>query len=161
MDDLMAFTESVDDKFGGRDVPHFLVGHSMGGFLATKLSIEAPDRFTGMSLFTPFFDLYDQSIIKAMPIAKVLNWVIPVYPLHIRPKYLVVPKWAEHFDKDPLYQGDYSCVQNLLQFETMQDEVKNCSTKVQTPFRITLAGLENIVCNKAAKKFFTDAESNP
>ena len=55
MDDLLAFTGEVDEKFGGKDVPHFLIGQSLGGFLAASLAAEAPERFAGMSLLVPFF----------------------------------------------------------------------------------------------------------
>ena len=70
--------EKIDEEVGGREVPHFLIGHSLGGFLSASLSVEAPDRFAGMSLITPFLGVYDEAVFKkVIPIARMLNWVIP------------------------------------------------------------------------------------
>ena len=114
MEDLLEFTEKVDEKFGGQNVPHFLVGQSMGGFLATSLAIEAPERFTGMTLLVPFFGLYNQDIIdKALPIAKMLNWIRPVHQLKLLQSG-PCPKHFEHWREDPLELGAYICPHNLL-----------------------------------------------
>ena len=39
MDDLLTFVDKVDERYGGKDVPHFLVGQSMGGHIATMLAV--------------------------------------------------------------------------------------------------------------------------
>ena len=31
IDDTVAFTEKINEKFGGPNVPHFTIGNSMGG----------------------------------------------------------------------------------------------------------------------------------
>ena len=70
----------MNDRYGGKDVPHFLVGQSMGGFLTAALASEAPEKFAGISLLVPFFGLYDDKPIKgALPIAKMLNLFMPSY----------------------------------------------------------------------------------
>ena len=113
MDDLNEFTEKVDKQFGGKDVPHFLVGQSMGGYLSARLSVELPDRFAGMSLLVPFLGLYDDTMFrKAIPFAKALNWVRPAHPLKLMKHQGL--KWMEHWQKDPLEQGAYVCPHNLL-----------------------------------------------
>jgi len=42
-DDQFTLTELYNDKFDGKDVPKFLVGHSMGGFISTNMVAERPD----------------------------------------------------------------------------------------------------------------------
>ena len=39
-DDLFSFADAIDAKFGGKSVPHFLVGHAFGGYLSTCMAIE-------------------------------------------------------------------------------------------------------------------------
>ena len=97
MDDLNEFTEKIDTQFGGKDVPHFLVGQSMGGFLSARLSVEIPERFAGMSLLVPFFGLYDDTLFrKAIPFAKALNWVRPAHPLKLMQNKKPA-KWMMHW----------------------------------------------------------------
>lgn len=69
-----------DEKYDGKDIPKFLVGHSMGGFISTTMVAERPDQYYGMSLVAPFFKLYDPSmILKFVPVAKIIKNFIPNY----------------------------------------------------------------------------------
>ena len=77
---MLSFIDKVDERYGGKDVPHFLVGQSMGGFLSAALAVEAPEKFAGISLLVPLFDFYDDTAIqKALPMAKMLNMFMPAY----------------------------------------------------------------------------------
>jgi len=44
-DDILAFTQKVNEKFGGADVPHFTIGHSLGGTIQLMIAAEAPELF--------------------------------------------------------------------------------------------------------------------
>ena len=87
----------------------------MGGFLSTRLTVESPDQFAGMSLLTPFFGLYDEKEFKRfLPLAKVFNKVCPDKLVRIRPPRVQVPHWAKHFDQDPLFLGSKGCAHNAV-----------------------------------------------
>ena len=81
-DDILAFTQKINDKFGGGDVPHFTIGHSLGGTIQLLIAAEAPELFAGMTLIAPFVALNKQKqelFDKLRPMAKVLNWIMPTY----------------------------------------------------------------------------------
>lgn len=55
--DLLEHTRLVNEKFGGKDVPHFLVGHSLGGQLSLWMAAQNPNLFNGISLWAPYIGL--------------------------------------------------------------------------------------------------------
>ena len=82
----MAFTYKVNEKFGEPDLPHFSIGHSLGGAIQFLVAAEDPNNFKGMSLLAPFMALAPetQSLMnKLMLIAKLLNMVAPAYQLNL------------------------------------------------------------------------------
>lgn len=67
--------------------------------------------------------------------------------------------WYKNWAVDPLYQGDYLSVHNLLnQEKAMKDFELNVAPKVKTPFLMILAGKEILVDNQASKNFFETCE---
>ena len=44
-DDILEYTMKVNEKFGGADVPHFTIGHSLGGTIQLMIAAEAPELF--------------------------------------------------------------------------------------------------------------------
>lgn len=96
--DLDDYTAKIDSKYGGADVPHFLVGHSLGGLLSASLCAAVPDRFAGMSLVAPFFGLSEiqqAQFDKLKPLAKVFNWVMPTKKMTFSSQE--VPAWYAHW----------------------------------------------------------------
>lgn len=59
-DDILEFSRRVDEKFGGADVPHFTIGHSLGGCLQLLAAAEDPDMYQGMTLIAPFISVSAQ-----------------------------------------------------------------------------------------------------
>jgi len=45
MNDHLEYFAKVKSKFGGKDVPQFMLGHSLGGLISLKLSIPARNDF--------------------------------------------------------------------------------------------------------------------
>ena len=86
-DDILTFSEQIEQKFGGKDVPLFTIGHSLGGALALFAAAERPDLFAGMTLLTPFIAMADKNqrkLDKLKPMAKVLSYFAPTYQLSMK-----------------------------------------------------------------------------
>lgn len=56
-DDILNYTQKVNEKFGAPDLPHFSIGHSLGGAISLVIMAEAPENFKGCVLLTPFVAL--------------------------------------------------------------------------------------------------------
>lgn len=114
-DDILLFTEKVNEKFGGKDVPHFTIGHSLGGALQIYAACEQPDLFAGMTLITPFISMaakQQEQFDSLKPLAKLLGYCAPSYQLST--KEANPPKWTEHWRQDPNAIIDKTCVQSVL-----------------------------------------------
>ena len=112
-DDLLGFTERVNEKFGGADVPHFLIGHSLGGALSIVMAAERPDLFAGMSLLTPFIQMapkQKEAFDSMKPIAKLFGYFAPTYRLNVKSPDSDSKRWLEHWRADPMDQEGKACV---------------------------------------------------
>ena len=55
VDDLKNHVDLVDETFGGKQVPRFIIGYSLGGFLTLKLNAIMQERyFSRIALLAPF-----------------------------------------------------------------------------------------------------------
>ena len=102
---MLAFTEKVGSKFGGPEVPIFLLGHSLGGGISMIASCGEPSLYKGMTMVAPFFDLYKgqkEKFKKLKPLASLLNLVIPTWriPFNADP-----PQFMKHWYDDPIDRG--------------------------------------------------------
>ena len=101
-DDILEYTELVNQKFGGKDVPHFMVGHSLGGAICMFAAAERPELFSGMTLVAPFVKMTAKNqatLDKLKPMASLLNHFAPTFKLDsglAKP-----PSWLEHWRLDP------------------------------------------------------------
>lgn len=50
----LRYFDLIDEKFGGKKVPKFTLGVSMGGLVSLKCSIEKPEFFKGQGLVVPY-----------------------------------------------------------------------------------------------------------
>lgn len=117
-DDLLGFTERVNVKFGGADVPHFMIGHSLGGAISICMAAERPDLFAGMTLLTPFIQMapkQKEALDSMKLVAKLLSYFAPTYQLNVsnRPNK-DTPRWLEHWRADPMEQTGKACVKSIL-----------------------------------------------
>lgn len=65
IEDQLKFYDSINDKFGGKDVPKLQLGYSLGGLASVKLSILRPSFFQGQGLITPYFELLNRDVIDS------------------------------------------------------------------------------------------------
>ncbi|GFR47645.1 hypothetical protein Agub_g9387, partial [Astrephomene gubernaculifera] len=82
VDNLVLLADYVRDCGGSafpRGLPYFLMGHSMGGLVATLASVQQPDRFAGLVLLAPMLSLEHVSRRNSglRPVIKVVSAVAP------------------------------------------------------------------------------------
>ena len=68
-------------------MPHFTIGHSLGGCLQLLTAAEEPDLFQGMTLITPFIELAPQErekLDKLKPMARIVNMFMPAYQIKMK-----------------------------------------------------------------------------
>lgn len=64
IEDYFNFFDKIYSKYGGKDVPKYLIGYSLGGLMSTHFATLRPDYFTAMSLLAPYFRLYDEAMFE-------------------------------------------------------------------------------------------------
>ena len=80
VDDTLAFTEKINEKFGGPDVPHFSIGNSMGGAVQVMISSQQPDLFKGMVLTVPYIGIdpkQQAELDRVAPLARFIKYFMP------------------------------------------------------------------------------------
>ena len=68
-------------------MPHFTIGHSLGGCLQLLTAAEEPDLFQGMTLITPFIEVAPQvreKLDKLKPMARIVNMFMPAYQIKMK-----------------------------------------------------------------------------
>ena len=155
-EDMLYFTEKIDEKFGGKDVPHFLVGHSLGGLISLMLSTQAPERFQGMTLYAPFMKLgfeQQQQFNKLKPYAKILNMIAPTWKLPFSSKEM--PSHLQHWRDDPRDKGAQICAQNVIATDKAIMRLhKEILPNVNTPFLLITGGRDTVICNETIQRFY-------
>ena len=115
-DDILTYTSQINEKFGGKDVPHFSIGNSLGGTIQLMISSEAPETFKGMTLIVPFTGLGQkakETFGKLRTFAKVANIFAPTYQIKLdKPKD---QPWLDNFRNDPISESYKVCAHNLLE----------------------------------------------
>jgi len=86
-DDLIKFSKEYLERYGGGEggTPVFMMGHSMGGLLATFVEAQKQIAFSGVCLVNPYFKLRDEETFKKLKgMLGMLGKVSPLqqFPLH-------------------------------------------------------------------------------
>ena len=101
VNDFGQFCELLRDDLGG-DVPVFVVGSSLGGFVATKTMMESPKAANGLVTLAPMLSLdalSNRPINRVLiPIGDVLSALVPTVPIvktHRNVKFPLTQKEVE------------------------------------------------------------------
>ena len=107
--DSKAFIKQVNDLYPLQTLPRFLLGLSMGGMTAYRLSQESPQLYRGAILMAPaILNLYD-SLAKG--VVKFAGSLFPKWNL-LKQKFGIGtknPKVSEDYQKDDLYYKGEMC----------------------------------------------------
>mmetsp|Transcript_52659 Transcript_52659/g.118626 ORF Transcript_52659/g.118626 Transcript_52659/m.118626 type:complete len:329 (+) Transcript_52659:67-1053(+) len=125
-------------------VPLFVVAISMGGATAVRMVQKMPELFSGVAFLAPMLSLEEvkKELIGCcirnghlMPIADLLDWIIPTFPLAKPAKNTMHPLSQKEVDEDPLsYQGNVR-VRVANAFRKVTDSFMSGSLRdVCTPF---------------------------
>lgn len=82
IEDQLRYYDAVDAKFGGKDVSRFMLSHSLGALLSTKISFVREKWFKGMGLMTPSYRIAHLDMIsKFIPVARMMHKLTPATKL--------------------------------------------------------------------------------
>ncbi|TNV77717.1 hypothetical protein FGO68_gene14245 [Halteria grandinella] len=153
--DILAHIDLVDAKFGGPDVPKFIIGYSLGGLQTTQLALRRPDFFKGIGLLAPCYGFleYLQPQFDALADKARAQTTEEIYEL---PNMITLPpRQSLHFMLDPLGQGIKMPAQNVL---TLKDAPARLTTEliasVTSPVILVIGGNEGFVSNKRTVEMF-------
>jgi alpha-beta hydrolase superfamily lysophospholipase len=126
--------------------PQFLVGHSFGGLIATKLILSRPDAVRGLVLSSPFFRLRLE-----VPAVKVLaaRAASAIYPKLSLPSGLKGedvtrdPELARLYDADPLNLKN-ATARWFTESERAQSEVLARAAEVRLPTLAVIGGADRV-----------------
>ena len=113
--DALTFAEKVNDKFGGAGVPHFCIGHSLGGAINFMALNKAPQTFDAAAFVAPFTELGPaiKPLMSRMYYpAKLMMSIAPTYR-HKMPEPEVEP-WFDIWYIDPLTEFFYIDAKYML-----------------------------------------------
>lgn len=158
-EDVSKFHDAIDAKFGGKDVPKFQLGMSLGGISSVKLSVARPNFYKGMGLLVPYFKLANQEEVdRQMGIIKLINRFWPTFSAPIpaaQRKAMMASQFLREINNDPLVENKKIPIRNLVVNEQSLKRFREKEAdNVTTPFIMILGGRDQIVDNRAAKEFF-------
>lgn len=162
--DLLSYVSAVDEELQlrNRDIPIFLLGHSMGGTVCILTARDNPDLFAGMVLCSaasePPASMFGLKGRIQYALSGITSRLVPKMEL------LALPK-APDEDMEKLFEADPLNCQEMLrarvgrEFIDAYTDINNNVAKVETPF-LTVSGEHDTLVNpEAAKRFYEGARS--
>ncbi|MDY6906048.1 MAG: alpha/beta hydrolase [Thermodesulfobacteriota bacterium] len=160
VDDLKQFKDTVIDK-EMHGVPVFLLGHSMGGLIATQYALTHPDAFDGLILSAPAFMLARPMPAVQAGIVKILSAMIPrvTMPNRLNPADLssdtaVVAAYIN----DPLVHERVS-MKWLVEFTATAEACLSQTARLTLPLLIIHGKGDRIVAVKGSEIAYQNAQS--
>ena len=134
----------IDLKYGGKNVPKYLLSHSVGALQATHMATMRPGFFKAMSMMAPYYTLYNEYLFEKYRFAATLvDKIYPSYRMVPFPTKSRPPDHIMHFLIDPLCFSRGRCPVRYLVFsDKLRADLinNNVHSKLNTPFLILLGG---------------------
>jgi len=157
VDDIIHHSMELKEKY--KELPIYIIGHSMGGMIALRSVLRHPGYFSGMILNGPLvipgpqigpIDLRSTPIrtFVSKTVLQLLSWIIPEVPLG-RPNLRVITRDEQaqrQLERDPLRWTGGCKVMLLLAFVYCLDDNINQLTDVRTPFLLVHGEMDRL-CN--------------
>jgi alpha-beta hydrolase superfamily lysophospholipase len=159
LDDLDAFMHLVGEQSaGGRP---FLLGHSMGGLVATLYTIDHQPTVAGLILSGPAFKIDNGASPLLLAAARWLSAVAPILPVQALDPTLVSrdPQVVDAYRSDPLvYQGK---LRARLGYEFVQatHSARTHAFRLTLPLLIALGDADRIAYPQGGQEVFDAARS--
>ncbi|TNV76998.1 hypothetical protein FGO68_gene15358 [Halteria grandinella] len=153
--DILAHIDKVDEVYGGKDVPKFIMGYSFGGLKSAKINTIRPGYFKGLALLAPYFGFSSKNSDKVAILAKQVAETDPTQKFPTPPIKPLPPDHVMHFILDPITEGVQICANNVWELNQAPKRLtQEMIQKIQTPVIMILGGKEQVVQNKFAMDFF-------
>jgi alpha-beta hydrolase superfamily lysophospholipase len=157
--DLYQLVAGASQKAGGR--PPFLLGHSMGGTIATSFALEWPETLAGLILSSPLASL-PQLKPPARVVVAVLSRVAPALGVSkVDPS--LVSRDAEQvkaYETDPLVLHSKLPVRTIGELRKATKRFPKRASELKLPLLIMSAGSDRIVAPSGAKMLYDRASSD-
>jgi alpha-beta hydrolase superfamily lysophospholipase len=138
-----------------------LFGHSLGGLISASVAAEAPARFAGLAMTSPFFGL-------ARPVPKAKVWagrimsrILPTFsqPSGLKGSDLTHDvDLAARYDQDPLHFSHVT-VRWFAEMEDAQTELLTSAPRLNLPMFCLAAGDDRVASTPATQRLFALAAS--
>ena len=159
LDDLEQVLESVREKQSGK---LFLMGHSMGGTVATLYTIRKKPDIAGLVLSAPALKPGDDITGFIILVARLLSKVVPKMPLQKLDNKSISrdPEVVKDYDEDPLnYRGGVRARIGAEMLRVM-DEIKKRRGELSLPLFVFHGDSDKMISPPASQEFFDAAGSS-
>jgi alpha-beta hydrolase superfamily lysophospholipase len=156
--DLYQLVAGATQKTGGR--PPFLLGHSMGGMIATAFALEWPEQLAGLILSSPLASL-PQVKPPMTVVIRVLSLVAPrlrvtkVDPSRVSRD----PEQVKAYEADPLVLHVGLPARTVGEFVATARSFRRRASELKLPLLIMSAGSDLIVAPSGARMLYDQASS--
>lgn len=154
VEDLDAAIKKAQKKTGVKKVT--LIGHSMGGLIASCYAASHPQNLTDAVLSSPFFALSVKVPYWKVQVGKIMSSLIPWFSL----KSTLDPKCLTHdqaivrtFQEDPLI-FHHVTARWFEQLTGFREEALKLASQIQTPLLLQLSGEDYVVDFETSKQWF-------
>jgi lysophospholipase len=162
LDDLNAILGELErhDRWPAGTKP-VLFGHSLGGLISASVAAEAPERFAGLAMTSPFFGL-----ARAVPKVKawagrVMSRILPTlsHPSGLTGAELTHDaEIAAHYDEDP-FHFSHVTARWFTEIEAAQTGLLARATRLTLPMLCLAAGDDRVASTPATERLFARAAS--
>ncbi|CDW80396.1 UNKNOWN [Stylonychia lemnae] len=138
-----------------KNLPKFLIGHSHGALIATRLIEQMPDFFQGAALISPFYQFSPQIGTLQQAKIKAIQMINPYKVVDLKGKN--DPELRELFQHmtqtDPFYYFKWQA-QNILAIQQDQEEAQKNIDQIKTPVLMILGKQDQITDVNQQKQVF-------
>jgi lysophospholipase len=153
LEDLTALVQTATQD---RTVPAFLLGHSMGGLVASRFIQERPSGIRGLVLSSPFFRVKMPVPAVKRGAAHILSAVLPRFtlPTNLDPQHLSRdPEVGKAYMADPLVFGT-ATTRWFTETMAAQARAFAAAPATRTPVLLVHGAADNLVDPEGSREWF-------
>lgn len=148
-------------KISHPNTPLFLLGHSMGGLIATRLLISHQDKFQGALLSGAAIQSPQEPPSWQVAIIKLIAKILPKAPMLALDASAISrdPKVVEKYMADPLVSKDKLSAQFLVSMTNAMQECKDSAKNINLPLKV-MHGSDDVMTAPAGSRLLHDSVSS-